>query len=72
MYRDLSAILITIEIVVANQHRIVDRFIENVDSLNEDVAKLTPALDQINNLTNVVETASAGLVKIGEKVRHDV
>ena len=49
-------------------------FIENVDSLNEDVAKLTPALDQINNLTNVVEnltnvveTASAGLVKIGEK-----
>ena len=42
-------------------------FIENVDSLNEDVAKLTPALDQINNLTKVVETASAGLVKIGEK-----
>ena len=42
-------------------------FIENVDSLNEDVAKLTPALDQINNLTNAVETASAGLVKIGEK-----
>ena len=42
-------------------------FIENVDSLNEDVAKLTPALDQINNLTNSVETASAGLVKIGEK-----
>jgi hypothetical protein len=42
-------------------------FIENVDSLNEDVAKLTPALDQINNLTDVVETASAGLVKIGEK-----
>ena len=42
-------------------------FIENVDSLNEDVAKLTPALDQINNLTNVVETANAGLVKIGEK-----
>ena len=42
-------------------------FIENVDSLNEDVAKLTPALDQINNLTNTVETASAGLVKIGEK-----
>ncbi|MBT6896984.1 MAG: hypothetical protein HOA29_06995 [Rhodobacteraceae bacterium] len=42
-------------------------FIENVDSLNEDVAKLTPALDQINNLTNVVETACAGLVKIGEK-----
>ncbi|MDB3921750.1 hypothetical protein GN286_10340 [Rhodobacteraceae bacterium IMCC15231] len=42
-------------------------FIENVDSLNEDVAKLTPALDEINNLTNVVETASAGLAKIGEK-----
>jgi hypothetical protein len=42
-------------------------FIENVDSLNEDVAKLTPALDEINKLTNVVETASAGLVKIGEK-----
>jgi len=42
-------------------------FIENVDSLNEDVAKLTPALDEINNLTNVVETASAGLATIGEK-----
>jgi chromosome segregation ATPase len=35
--------------------------------LNEDVAKLTPALDEINNLTNVVETASAGLATIGEK-----
>jgi len=42
-------------------------FIENVDSLNEDVAKLTPALDEINNLTNVVETTSAGLATIGEK-----
>jgi len=42
-------------------------FIENVDSLNEDVAKLTPALDEINNLTNVVETASAGLATISEK-----
>jgi len=42
-------------------------FIENVDSLNEDVAKLTPALDEINNLTNVVEMASAGLATIGEK-----
>ena len=56
-----------LKLLTATNTELLTVFVENVDNLNVSINKLEPALTELSQLRNSVETSNAALVSISEK-----